>query len=105
MEERRALITTVDQLSGLATVTVCGGFGLSSFALFRDRLAWVAEHCPQRLVLDLGASDRFAEQLITLIAAARRELRASCLLEIRSASPAVRDLLEPAASQAVNPPI
>ena len=49
---------------------------------------------PGQLVLDLGISDRFTEQLITVIAAARRQLPEDCLLEVRSARPAVRNLLE-----------
>jgi anti-anti-sigma regulatory factor len=94
MRDVPALIATVDQVAGVATVTVRGEFGTSGYSRLRDRLVWVAENCPQRLVLDLGISDRFTEQLIMLIAAARRQLPVGCQLEIRSASPAVRDLVE-----------
>jgi hypothetical protein len=89
-----ALIATVDQVAGVATVTVRGEFSPSAYSRLRDRLVWVAENCPRRLVLDLGVADRFTEQLITLIADARRQLPVGCLLEIRSASAAMRDLLE-----------
>jgi hypothetical protein len=94
MRDVPVLIATVDQVAGAATVTVCGEFGPSTYPLLRDRLTWVAGTCPRRLVLDLGTSDRFTEQLVTVIAAAREQLPAGCLLEIRCASPAVRNLLE-----------
>jgi hypothetical protein len=94
MRDVPALIVTVDQVAGVATVTVRGEIGPSAYSRLRDRLVQVADNCPQRLVLDLGVSDWRTEQLITLIAAARRQLRMGCLLEVRAASPAVRDLLE-----------
>jgi hypothetical protein len=94
MRDGLALIATVDQVAGVASVTVCGEIGSSAYCRLRDRLVWVAANCPRRLALDLGVSDRFTEQLITVIAAARRELPVVCLLEIRSASPTVRNMLE-----------
>jgi anti-anti-sigma regulatory factor len=57
-------------------------------------LQWVAANRPRQLVLDLGVTNRFTEQLITVIAAARRHLPEGCLLEVRSARPAVRNLLD-----------
>jgi len=89
-----ALIASVDQVAGVATVTIRGEFGSSAYSRLRDRLVWVAENCPQKLVLDLGVSDRCTEQLVALIADARRQLPIGCLLEVRSASPAMRNLLE-----------
>ena len=57
----------------------------------RERLAWVSENCPRRLVLDLrGVADRFGEQIAALIAAARQQLPPGCLLDVRSAIPAMR---------------
>ena len=94
MRDVPALIATVDQVAGVATVTVRGELGSSGYSRLLDRLVWVAENCPQRLVLDLGVSERFTEQLITLIAAARRQLPVGCQLEVCSASPAVRSLVE-----------
>src|SRR5215469_2351902 len=94
MRDVPALIATVDQVAGVATVTVRGEFGPSGYSRLQDRLVWVAENSPQKLVLDLGVSDRFTDQLITLISAARRQLPMGCQLEIRSASPAVCDLVE-----------
>jgi hypothetical protein len=93
MRDVPVLIAIVDQVAGVATVTVCGDFGSSSCSRLRDRLMWVAAFCPRRLVLDLGASDQFTGQLSAAIVAAQRELPAGCLLEVRSASPAVRNLL------------
>ena len=94
MRDVPALIATVDQVAGVATVTVCGEFDSPAYYRLRDRLVWVAENCPQKLVLDLGVSDRFTEQLVTLIGAARRQLPAGCHLEVCSGSPAVRNLVE-----------
>ena len=94
MRNGLALVATMDQIPGVATVTVRGEFGPSAYARLRDDLLWVAANGPRRLLLDLGVSDRFTEQLITVIAAARRQLPEGCLLEVRSASPAVRNLLE-----------
>ena len=95
MRNGLALIANVDQAAGVATVTVRGEFDTSAYSWLRDDLLWVAANCPRRLVLDLGISDRFTEQLITVIAVAQRQLPPGCpLLEIRSARPAVRNLLE-----------
>ena len=94
MRDKLALIATVDQAAGVATVRVRGDFGPAGYARLRDDLLWVAANCPRRLVLDLGISDRFTEQLITVIAVAQQQLPADCQLEIRSARPAVRNLLE-----------
>jgi hypothetical protein len=94
MRDVSALIATVDQVAGVATVTVRGELNPSAYSRLRDRLVWVAQNCPQRLVLDLGVAERFTEQLITLIADARRQLPVGCQLEVRSASPVMRDLLE-----------
>lgn len=93
MRDKPALIAFVDQVAGVATVTVCGEFDAFTFSRLRDRLVWVAGSCPRHLVLDLGTSGRFTDQFRALIAA-RREVPADCLLEVRSASPAVRRLLK-----------
>jgi len=94
MRNSYALIATVDQATGVATVTVRGEFGPSAYSRLQSDLLWVAANCPRRLVLDLGVSNRFTEQLVTVIAATQRQLPAGCLLEVRSASSAVRNLLE-----------
>ena len=49
-----ALIATVDQVAGVATVTVRGELSPSACSRLRDRLVWVAQNCPQRLVLDFA---------------------------------------------------
>jgi STAS domain-containing protein len=94
MRNALALIAIVDPAAGVATARVRGEFGPFDYARLRDDLLWVAANCPRRLVLDLGVCDRFTEQLIAVIAAARRQLPEGCLLEVRSARPAVRNLLE-----------
>jgi hypothetical protein len=93
MRDASALIATVDQVAGVATVTIRGELEPPIYSRLQDRLVWVAENCPRRLMLDLGVSDRSAEQVIDVIAAARRQLPVDCLLEVRSANPTVRDLL------------
>ena len=93
MRDVPVLIAVVDQVAGVATVTVCGEFGFSTCFRLRDRLLWVAACCPRRLVLDLGVSGRFTGQLMTVLEAVRRELQAGCLLEVRSAGPVMRNLL------------
>ena len=65
-----ALTATVDPAAGVATARVRGEFGPSDYARLRDDLLWVAANCP------------------------RRQLPEGCLLEVRSARPAVRNLLE-----------
>lgn len=113
MRDAPALIAVVDQVAGVASVTVCGEFDAFTFSRLRDRLVWVAGNCPQRLVLDLGSSGRFTEQLRALIAA-RRRIPADCLLEVRSASRAACSLTKlagwlgvrvTAAWQADGPPV
>lgn len=93
MRDAPTLIAFVDQVAGVATVTVCGEFDAFTFSRLRDRLVWVAGTCPRHLVLDLGTSGRFTDQFRALIAA-RREIPAGCLLEVRSASPAVCRLVK-----------
>ena len=94
MRDTLALTAIVDPAAGVATARVRGEFGPAGYARLRDDLLWMAANCPRRLVLDLGASDQFTEQLVTVIAAARRQLPAGCLMEVRSARPAVCNLLE-----------
>jgi len=94
MQDALTLIATVDQAAAVATVTVRGEFGPAAYSRLLDRLAWAAAHHPRQLVLDLGVSDQFTEQLITVIAVARQQLPVGCLLEICSARPAVRNMLE-----------
>jgi hypothetical protein len=62
MRDAPALIVSVDQVAGMATVTVHGEFGPSASSRLRDRLVRVAGNCPQRLVLDPGVSDWRTEQ-------------------------------------------
>jgi hypothetical protein len=96
-----AVTVTVDWAAGVATVAVRGELGPVTCSQVHDRLAWVLESCPQRLVLDVQrVPGRFTGQVIGLVAAASGQLPPGCLLEVR-ASPPVRDLL--AAAQVTVP--
>ena len=95
MADLPALTVTVNWANSVATVAVHGEPDHITYSQLQDRLAWVIENRPQRLVLQLGGmADRFGGQTITLIAAARQQLPPGCLLDVRSASPAVRRILE-----------
>jgi anti-anti-sigma regulatory factor len=85
---------TVTWAGDTATIAVRGELDLPTSAQARERLASVARNSPQRLVLDLvGVGDRFAAESLALIAVAQHLLPPDCLLDVRSASPAVRQIL------------
>jgi anti-anti-sigma regulatory factor len=89
------LVVTVDWATGVATVAVHGALDSNIRARLAERLSWVMESRPQRLVLDLaGVADRFSEQVLAVIAAARQQLPRESLLYVRSASATVRHDLE-----------
>jgi anti-anti-sigma regulatory factor len=87
-------VVTVDWAVGMATVAIHGELDPSSCARLADRLSWVMESHPRRLVLDLaGVADRFSEQALAVIAAARQQLPPGSLLSVCSPSATVlRDL-------------
>ena len=88
-------VVTVDWTVGMATVAIHGELDSSSCARLADRLSWVMESHPQRLVLDLtGVADRFSDQALAVIAAARQQLPPGSLLSVCSASTTVRRDLE-----------
>src|SRR5215472_18976813 len=93
MRDGLALIATVDPAAGWPRPGSAVNSAPAGYSRLRDDLLWVAANGPRRLVLDLGGSDGFTEQLITVNAAARRKLPVGCLLEVCSARPAVRSLL------------
>ncbi len=75
-------------------MTVHAGLDHVAAAQVREQIAAVAGHGPQRLVVDLvGAGDRFGPESLALIAVARHLLPPGCVLDVRSASPAVRQIL------------
>jgi hypothetical protein len=75
-------------------MTVHGGLDPVASSGVRERIAAVAGRKPQRLVLDLvPVGDRFHAESLALIAVARHVLPSGCALEVRSASPAVRQVL------------
>lgn len=83
MRDAPALVATVDQIARVATVTVHGELDPVSYARLRDRLAWVAEADPRRLVLNLAAVYS-AEQVFALVAAAKEHLAPGCLFDVRA---------------------
>jgi anti-anti-sigma regulatory factor len=89
------LIVTIDWATGVATVAVHGGLDSGIRARLAERLSWVMESRPRRLVLDLaGVGDRFSEQVLAVITAARQQLPRESLLQVCSASATVRHDLE-----------
>ncbi len=97
MRDLPPLLVTIDWAARVATVAVHGELDSVTRSQVMERLAWVLEGRPRQLVLDLlGVADRFADQAVTIIAAARDQLPPGCLLEVRSASPAVRSALQAA---------
>jgi anti-anti-sigma regulatory factor len=85
---------TVTWAGGTATITVGSGLDSLTSAQVREQIASVADNGPQRLVLDLVAvGDSFAAESLALIAVARHLVPPDCTLDVRSASPAVRQIL------------
>ncbi len=95
MADLPPLIVTIDWATGVATVAVHGGLDSGIRARLAERLSWVMESRPQCLVLDLaGVADRFSEQVLAVIAAARQQLPRESLLQVCSPSATVRHDLE-----------
>ena len=89
------LVVTIDWAASVATVAIHGGLDPRVRARLAERLSWVMESRPQRLVLDLaGVADRFSQQVLAVIAAARAQLPEESLLYVCSASATVRHDLE-----------
>ena len=85
---------TVTWAGGTAIVTVHGELGPVASSEVRERIATVAGNGPERLVLDLaGVGDRFDAESLAMIAVARHLLPPGCVLDVRSASPGVRQIL------------
>jgi hypothetical protein len=95
MRDLPPLIVTLNWPAGVATVVVHGQLDPITCSLLRERLAWVSENCPRRLVLDLrGVAVRFGGQIAALIAVARQQLPPGCLLDVRSAIPVMVNVSE-----------
>ena len=95
MRDPPAVTATVDWPAGVATVAIHGDLDHATGSQLQERLAWVLDSRPRRLVLEVGGvADRCCEQVIAVITAARQQLPPGCLLEVRSASPAVRSVLQ-----------
>src|SRR5262249_4263848 len=95
MADVPSFVVTVDWATGMATVAIHGALDTSPCDLLTERLTWVMESHPQRLGLDLaGVGDRFSQQVLAVIAAAREQLPPESLLSVYSASITVRRDLE-----------
>src|SRR5215831_6833033 len=95
MADLPPLVVTIDWASGMATVAIHGGLDSGIRDRLMERLSWVMESRPRRLVLDLaGVADRFSEQVLAVVATARRQLPREALLYVRSPSATVRHDLE-----------
>jgi anti-anti-sigma regulatory factor len=95
MADVPSFVVTVDWATGMATVAIHGELDSSTCDLLSERLSWVMESHPQRLVLDLaGVGDRFSQQALAVIATAREQLPPESLLSVCSASTTVRRDLE-----------
>ena len=95
MADVPSFVVTVDWATGMATVAIHGELDTSTCDLLTERLSWVMESHPQRLVLDLaGVGDRFSRQVLAVIAATREQLPPESLLSVYSASRTVRRDLE-----------
>ncbi len=85
---------TVTWAGRTVTLAVHGELGPVAAAEVRERIATVAGSGPQRLVLDLvGVGDRFDAESLAMVAVARHLLPPGCVLDVRSASPVVRQIL------------
>jgi anti-anti-sigma regulatory factor len=97
MRDLPPLLITVDWGARVATVAVHGELDPATCSQLLERLTWVIESRPRLLVLDLaGVADRFGEQAVAVIAAARERLPDGCQLEVHSASPGMRSALRDA---------
>ena len=95
MADLPPLIVTIDWATGVATVAIHGGLDSGIHARLAERLSWVMQSRPRRLVLDLaGVADRFSDQVLAVIATARQQLARESLLYVPSATATVRHDLE-----------
>ncbi len=94
MSDLPSSAVTVTWAGGAVTVAIHAELDPPTSAEARERIASAAGKGPRRLVLDLvGVSDHFAAESLALIAVSRHLLARGCVLDVRSASPAVRQIL------------
>jgi hypothetical protein len=105
MPDLPPLTAVVDWTAGTATVTVRGELDTSARSRLRERLAWVMESRPRRLVLDFReVTDRAGGQAAAVAAAVRRQLPPGCVLEVRPPIPAVPHSVSAAGHAGTGPP-
>jgi anti-anti-sigma regulatory factor len=85
---------TVTWAYGTAIVTVRGELDPLNCSQVRERIASVIGSGPKRLALNLAdVGDRFGAECLALIAVVRHLLPPGSVLDVCSASPAVRQIL------------
>jgi anti-anti-sigma regulatory factor len=95
---------TVTWAGDAAIVVVHGKLDPDTSSQVRERIASVIGDGPRRLVLNLvDVGGRFAAECLALIAVARHLLPPGCVLDVCSASPAVRGILALAGWSMPNP--
>ena len=94
MSDLPSSAVTVTWAGGTAVVAVRGGLDPVASSQVRERIASVISEGPRRLVLNLvDLGDRFDAECLALIAVTRHLLPPGCVLDVCSASPAVRGIL------------
>ncbi|MBO0775499.1 MAG: STAS domain-containing protein [Actinobacteria bacterium] len=95
---------TVNWADGVATVAVRGELDAAGYSQVREQIVAMAANGPQRLVLDLAdVSDSRGAECLALIAVVRHLLPPGCVLDVCSASPAVRRTLRLAGWEGTGP--
>ena len=96
---------TVYWTLGAATVIVHGELDPLTYSQVRERIASAIGNRPQRLLVNLvDADDRSGAECLALIAVTQHLLPPGCVLDVCSASPAVRQILALAGWSAPDPP-
>jgi anti-anti-sigma regulatory factor len=94
MPEVPSSAVTVYWTLGVATVIVHGELDPLTCSQVRERIASVIGNRPQRLVVNLvDVGDRFGAECLALIAVTQHLLTPGCVLDVCSASPAVRQIV------------
>ena len=89
-----ASAVTVYWAHGAATVAVHGPLDPLTYSQVRERIASAIGNRPQRLLVNLAdADDRSGAECLALIAVTQHLLPPGCVLDVCSASPAVRQIL------------
>ena len=95
MRKVPASAVTVYWAHGAATVAVHGALDPLTYSQVREQISSAIGNRPQRLLVNLmDADDRSGAECLALIAVTQHLLPPDCVLDVCSASPAVRQILE-----------